>query len=171
MKTAGGQRVYLGLGGNLGDRRANLEAALRGLERFPATRLLAVSGLYETPPVGGPGGQQNYYNAACGVETLLTPKEFLAAIHALERELGRNRPGEIRWGPRIIDIDILLWGALILDEEDLIIPHPRLAERAFALVPLAEIAPGAAHPAARATIRELLERIPEKDAGIRRVPV
>ena len=165
-------RVFLGLGSNQGDRHANILAALRGLGALPQTRLLAASGMYETAPVGGPAGQQYFYNAVGLIETRLTPRELLKATQALEVRLGRDRSGEaVIWGPRSIDIDILLWEGLTLAEPDLLIPHPRLALRAFALAPLAEIAPDAMHPFEGLSVRQLLERIGEDDAGIRRLPV
>lgn len=153
-------RVHLGLGANLGDRQANLLAALAGISSFPRSRLLRSAGTYLTRPVGGPPGQDDYFNSGCLVETWLTPRELLAETRNLETRLGRPPVGgRDPWGPRVIDIDILLWEGLIMSEPDLVIPHPRLAERAFALMPLADLDPGAVHPGNGLTMSGLLERM------------
>lgn len=130
--------AYLGLGSNLGDREAMLRAAIAALDATPDVRVTAVSSLYETPP-WGPVPQGPYLNACVALDTTLSPRELLTLCLAIERDHGRERA--IRWGPRTLDIDVLLYGDEAIDEEGLIVPHPRMTERAFVLVPLAEIAP------------------------------
>jgi 2-amino-4-hydroxy-6-hydroxymethyldihydropteridine diphosphokinase len=142
--------VYLGLGANLGDRRATLEAARAGLAAVAA--IDACSALYETPPWGGVE-QPPFLNAVCRARTALAPRALLAAAQALERDLGRVP--SVRWGPRAVDIDILLYDALVYADEALVIPHPRLAERAFVLVPLCDLAPDLRHPTLHQTLAAL----------------
>jgi 2-amino-4-hydroxy-6-hydroxymethyldihydropteridine diphosphokinase len=149
--------AYLALGSNLGDRRANLEAALAALRANTAVRVLAVSGFIETEPVGGPPGQGPYLNGAAAVGTDLEPHALLAECKRIEKSLGR-RDGP-RWGPRIVDLDILFYGALVLDTPDLTLPHPRLRERRFVLEPLAAIAPDLVDPVTGLTVGELLARL------------
>jgi 2-amino-4-hydroxy-6-hydroxymethyldihydropteridine diphosphokinase len=149
--------VYLGLGSNLGDRRANLEKALVALRSHPQIHGLVVSGFIETPPEGGPPGQRPYLNGAACFSTELEPEALLAELKSIEQALGR-RDGP-RWGPRPIDLDILLYGSTILDTPDLVIPHPRMRDRLFVLRPLAEIAPDVRDPVTRMAIKNLLLRL------------
>ena len=153
--------VYLALGSNLGDRERNIAVALRRLE--PLVRVEAVSALYETDPV--PEGQPPYLNAACRIVTGLQPKALLRHIKEVERELGR-RGGE-RWGPRPIDIDLLLYGDLVIDDDGLQVPHAALAERPFVLVPLADIAAGVHHPALAGSIGELASKADRSGVRLR----
>ncbi|MBE3069632.1 MAG: 2-amino-4-hydroxy-6-hydroxymethyldihydropteridine diphosphokinase [Planctomycetes bacterium] len=149
--------VYLGLGSNLGDRRANIAAALAAIAAHPAIHIEATSTLIETAPVGGPPGQGPFLNGAARLRTDLAPAALLAELKAVERAGGRHDGP--RWGPRPIDLDILLYGAEVLDTPDLAIPHPRLRERRFVLAPLAEIAPDAVDPVTGLTVRALLARL------------
>lgn len=130
--------AYLGLGSNLGDRAAHLRRARELLAATPGVSLAGASAVYETEPVGRTD-QPPFLNQVLAVRTRLAPAALLERAQAVEAALGRVR-GE-RWGPRVIDVDILLYGEMVVRRPDLEIPHPRLAERAFALVPLAELAP------------------------------
>jgi 2-amino-4-hydroxy-6-hydroxymethyldihydropteridine diphosphokinase len=141
----------IGLGGNLGDRRGFIGRALAALAEQPGIRLVAVSALYETEP-WGKTDQPRFLNAAARIATALPPRSLLAAAIAVERSLGRER-GE-RWGPRTIDLDILLYGDRTIDEPGLTVPHPRLTERPFVLAPLADVVPDAR--IAGRTVREWL---------------
>lgn len=133
-------RAWLALGGNVGDSRALLNQAIEKLCESGDTRLLARSSDYATPP-WGVTDQPAFVNLCIAVETSLPPRDLLSRAHAVERALGRDRTNERRWGPRSVDIDIIDYNHLTLQEPDLLLPHPRLFERAFVLVPLAEIAP------------------------------
>ncbi len=150
--------VYLGLGTNLGDRPRNLRAALDRLARW--VKVTAVSRVYETEP-WGIREQPRFLNMAVAGETSLAPEELLRELKRIEREMGRTEG--VRYGPRVIDIDILLYGDLQLDRGGLKIPHPRLAERRFVLAPLAEIAPALIPPGMNLTVQELLERLPDEE--------
>ena len=141
-------RAFLAIGSNLGDRAARLREAVRGMPD-----VVAVSATYETDPVGGPE-QGPFLNAVVELDTELTPRQLLQLCHRLESAAGRVRTE--RWGPRSLDVDVLLVGDAVVDEPDLQVPHPRLWDRAFVLVPLADLAPD-------------LVPDPPADAGVRRV--
>ncbi|HEY7379730.1 MAG TPA: 2-amino-4-hydroxy-6-hydroxymethyldihydropteridine diphosphokinase [Gaiella sp.] len=145
--------AYVGLGANLGDRAATIAAAVEQLELLPQTSVLRVSSLRETEPVGILD-QPRFLNGVAALETRLVPRALLDGLLAIERVLGRERSGP-RFGPRTIDLDLLLYGAEVLDEPGLTVPHPRLHERRFALEPLAELDPGLDVPG-RGTVSELL---------------
>ncbi len=152
--------AYLGLGTNLGDRWRNLREALRLLASGPGLRLLRCSQAYETEP-WGVTEQPRFLNCVAGVAVTLSPEALLTRCQAVEREVGRV-PGP-RWGPRLIDVDILLYGTQVVELPHLEIPHPRLHLRAFALIPLAELAPSAVHPALSRCIGELAQAIEGRD--------
>jgi 2-amino-4-hydroxy-6-hydroxymethyldihydropteridine diphosphokinase len=140
-------RAYIGLGSNLGDRRAQLDEALRRLETDPAVAVVAVSSFRDTDPVGVVD-QPRFLNAAAALDTSLPPRELLDRLLAVERALGRDRSGE-RWGPRTVDLDLLFYGDLALDQPGLTVPHPRLDERRFVLEPLVELDPALTLPDGR----------------------
>jgi 2-amino-4-hydroxy-6-hydroxymethyldihydropteridine diphosphokinase len=145
-------RAYVGLGSNLGDRAAYLLLGLSAHSRLPETRLLRLSPVYETDPVGPP--QPPYLNMVTELETALSPKGLLAEMLGIEKALGRER--RERWGPRTLDLDLLLYGDLVLEEAGLSVPHPRLHERAFVLVPLLDLLPEGRHPLLGQSFAELL---------------
>jgi len=152
--------VYLGLGSNMGDRQNNLDKALDLLSR--RLRLGKVSSVYETAPVGNTD-QPQFLNMVCQVHTRLTPEGLLALAKGIESKLGRTGKSN---APRPIDIDILLYAEQVMETPGLVIPHPRMTERAFVLSPLAEIAPDAVHPTTGKTIKELLQDITENQGAL-----
>jgi 2-amino-4-hydroxy-6-hydroxymethyldihydropteridine diphosphokinase len=146
--------AYIALGSNLGDREANLDRALELLRAAPDVMIVKVSRYHETDPVGGPPGQGKYLNAVAELQVFLEPAELLRVMLDVEHRLGRVRAE--RFGPRTIDLDLLLYGDKESDEPNLSLPHPRMHERAFVLAPLAEIAPAARHPRFDCTVLDLL---------------
>lgn len=138
-------RAAIGVGTNLGDRLATIEAAMWTLDEADGIDVVDVSGVWETAPWGGVE-QQPYLNAVVLVDTTLSPHDLLADLQATEAAFGRDRAREVRWGPRTLDLDVLLLGDQEVDTPDLVVPHPRLVERAFVLVPLLEVMPGATLP-------------------------
>lgn len=158
--------VYLSLGSNLGEREANLRAAI---ERLAALgQVVAVSSFYETEPVEF-ARQPWFLNCAVALQTEKMPKQFLSALQGIEKVMGRQRTQPK--GPRVIDLDILLFGNSVVDSGGLTIPHPALHERRFVLEPLAEIAPEQRHPVFKRTIRELRDALPAGPPVVRKVPV
>jgi 2-amino-4-hydroxy-6-hydroxymethyldihydropteridine diphosphokinase len=156
-------RAYVGLGANLGDREDTIRRAVALVDELAGVAVVRVSSLRETEP-WGPVDQPRYLNGAVAVETDVPPRELLDALLDVERRLGRARDDEERWGPRTIDLDLLLYGDLVLDEPGLDVPHPRLHERRFALEPLAELAPDALVPG-RGTVAELLRVLETPQQG------
>ena len=157
-------KAYLGLGSNIGDRLENLRGALYHLNNAPEILVQKVSPVYETIPVGGPQ-QPDYFNAAVEIDTNLEAENLLELCLSFEQKMGRIRG--VHWGPRIIDMDILLYGELIINTERLKIPHHHMHERAFVLKPLADIAPDIMHPVLGLTVREMLAGV--GDSGVRKI--
>ncbi|MBX7257205.1 MAG: 2-amino-4-hydroxy-6-hydroxymethyldihydropteridine diphosphokinase [Candidatus Hydrogenedentes bacterium] len=157
--------VYLSIGSNLGDRQENLLGAVECLEKIPGTRVFVVSSVYETAPIGDID-QPSFLNLAVGIETALTPLELLDATQDIERLMGRV-PSR-RWGPRLVDIDIVLWDDRVMDTDRLRIPHPEFRKRAFVLRPLTEIAPETVDPVTGRTVVQLAAS-PEAQGEVRRL--
>lgn len=147
-------KAFIALGSNLGDRRGNIEKAIEELKGSLMVEVVKVSKLYETDPVGGPP-QDKFLDGAAEIRTQLTPHELLALLKITEKKVGRT-PSKVKWGPREIDLDILLYGDLVMDDPDLIIPHPQLHLRRFMIEPLSEIAPKVIHPVLKKTAMEIL---------------
>ncbi|NNF42053.1 MAG: 2-amino-4-hydroxy-6-hydroxymethyldihydropteridine diphosphokinase [Phycisphaerales bacterium] len=150
--------AYIGLGSNVGERADHLRAAVAALAAEADITVTAVSGVLETMPVGGIE-QPPFLNAVVEVETTRSPRALLDACQRIERERGRDRRTGGRWGPRTLDLDILLFGSAIVREPGLTIPHPRLPERRFVLGPLTEIAPKAVHPGLGRSVESLFEAL------------
>ena len=142
-------KTYIGLGSNLGEREAQIRLALDDLARLPGSRLVRASSLYDSEPLGDVE-QPNFLNAVAELETELTPRQLLWNLQLIERRLGRTRTR--RWGPRTIDLDLLLYGPLVVEEPDLQIPHAEMTRRSFVLVPLVELDPLLVHPVTGETL-------------------
>lgn len=151
------KQAYIGFGSNLGDRVAHCRACVRLVGETPGCRILGCSDLFRTEPVGVQG-QDWYVNGVFCLGTLLSPRELLSAILGVEAKMGRVRHG--RWEPRIIDLDLLLYGDEVIREPGLNVPHPLMHERRFVLVPLAQLAPDLVHPALGKSVKVLLQACP-----------
>lgn len=161
-------RCLIALGSNLGDRMENLRAGVAGIGDTPGIDIVAVSPLYETAPVGGPDDQGPYLNAALAADTTLGASDLLALLHRIEA--GRERQRVVHWGPRTLDLDLLVHGDLVCDAETdidagigtrtLQVPHPRMHERRFVMAPVCDIAPDLVHPRLGRTMRDLLADLP-----------
>ncbi len=158
------KRTYISIGSNLGDRAGYLRRALDLLKEQKGVRLDRVSSLYETEPVGGVE-QGKFLNAVFSLDIALGPYELLGILQEIEARLGRKR--DLRWGPRTVDLDILCYGDTVLEDPLLTLPHPRLIERAFVLVPLVEIAPSLEHPLSGKTMAAHLEALADKAGVVR----
>lgn len=153
--------VYLGIGSNLGDRQAHVDRAIALLKENPDIDVLAVSKLVDTEPVGGPP-QGNFLNGAAKIKTDLLPLELASQLRMIERRLGRQKDAPPNH-PRTMDLDILFYDDVVVEGKNLVIPHPRAAERRFVLEPLSEIAPDLIHPRLQKSIKDLLEALLHAD--------
>lgn len=151
-------RCLIAVGSNLGDRLANVRSAITGLEAADDVEIIAVSKLYETAPVGGPDNQGPFYNAALLVDSTMQAADLLALLHRLEADRERRRI--VRWGPRTLDLDLLVFGDMLCDDPSLQVPHPRQHLRRFVMVPVCDVAPELVHPRLGRTMAELLADLP-----------
>jgi len=150
-------KIYLGIGSNMGDKEANCRKVIELIDREDGIKVVECSSLYLTDPVGGPP-QDRYLNGVVSIETFLEPGALLSVVKGIENEMGRVKaPGPDM--PRVIDIDILMYGDLVIRTPALTVPHPRMHERYFVLKGLAEIAPDAVHPVLGVSVKELLEKV------------
>lgn len=150
-------KVFLAIGSNLGDREANCREALESLEAVKELKVRTTSSIYETDPVGGPP-QGKYLNAVLELETQLEPQNLLDILKGIELDMGRESLPRKDF-PRVIDLDILTYGDLVIDSENLTVPHPRMHERSFVLKGFSEIAPDEVHPVLGKTVRQLYEEL------------
>jgi 2-amino-4-hydroxy-6-hydroxymethyldihydropteridine diphosphokinase len=151
------QGVFIGIGSNLGDRRANIAEALDRISKLPGTRIVKESSFYESEPHGD--AKNWFVNTAIELDTEFTPENLLKKLKAVEAAMGRKRVKGKRWGNRIIDLDILLYGQLVLNKRNLKVPHPELHRRRFVLLPLCELGPQMIHPILQHTVSGLLAEV------------
>ncbi len=154
--------AFVSLGGNRGDVAACFAGAIRAISGMPGVESVRMSSIYETAAVG-PIAQDDFLNAVAWLRTTLTSRELLDLLQGVERLFGRDREAEQRWGPRTLDLDLLLYGDQTINEPGLAVPHPRMTERLFVLAPLAELAPGLILPGHRASIDEICGNLAAKD--------
>ncbi len=152
----GWHQAYIAIGSNLGDKDHYLEEGIEALSALPDVKVCKVSDILTTPPYGGVE-QEDFRNGCLMIETLYTPKELLSVLHGIEERAGRER--KVHWGPRTLDLDILLYDGLVYEDEGLIIPHVDMENRAFVLEPMAQLAPNLRHPVLRKTMSQLLTEL------------
>jgi len=153
-------RAFIALGANLPGKRRAIADAIGRMGELPRTRLIGCGKIRSTAPVGGPPDQGRFLNTAAEIETAIGPARLLAALLTIERIMGRDRTHEPHHGPRIIDLDLLLYGELVIESRGLILPHPRLHQRRFVLDPLCDLAPNLLHPILQKTMLDLRAAIP-----------
>lgn len=156
--------IYIGIGANLGDREKTLQEAVRVLNAHPEIAVVAASAVYETAPVGVID-QPDFLNAVLQIRTRLSARKLLCCLLAVERQFGRTR--RTRWGPRTLDLDILLYGDAVIHQPGLCVPHPHLHERAFVLIPLCDLDPHLKHPISRQSMRVLAASV--CDSSVRKI--
>lgn len=164
-QSAGNKRTksYIGLGSNLGNRLGNIRFALAAMGQMPGSKVLRMSGVYETEPYGNPD-QPKFLNAAVELETSLEPAVLLKSLQRVEHHMGRVR--QVKWEPRVIDLDILYFGSQVIDTPELKVPHPELFLRGFVLVPLSDLIPDYEDPVKRQKVKALLKKIPRTPKDI-----
>jgi len=156
--------AYVAMGSNLGDREAVFSEVVAAIERESALELRGASPIFETDPIG-PGRQDPYLNAVLRLETALTPADLLEWLQGMESSLGRDRSFRAeRWGPRVVDLDVLFFGDRCIETPGLVVPHPRAHERAFVLIPMAALAPDHAHPVSGVTMQALADALGNRDS-------
>jgi 2-amino-4-hydroxy-6-hydroxymethyldihydropteridine diphosphokinase len=158
-------RAWVGIGSNIGDRLDYVKRALESMAALPSTEIESVSSVYETVPVGA-AGQQHFLNAVAELSTGIEPVELMRRLLAIENECGRVRTGV--WGPRTLDLDLILYDDVEMESRELTLPHPRARGRAFVLVPLAELSPDLSFPGETASVRELLAALGDIGGSVRR---
>jgi 2-amino-4-hydroxy-6-hydroxymethyldihydropteridine diphosphokinase len=159
-------KAYIGLGSNLGNRLGNIRFALAAMGQMPGSSVLRMSAVYETEPVGT-AGQPKFLNAAVELETSLEPSLLLNSLQRIEHHMGRVR--QVKWEPRVIDLDILYYGSLVIDTPELKVPHPEAKDRGFVLVPLCDLDPELVDPVIRQPVKALLKKIPRTKGDIKKL--
>ncbi|MBN1765486.1 MAG: 2-amino-4-hydroxy-6-hydroxymethyldihydropteridine diphosphokinase [Sedimentisphaerales bacterium] len=151
--------AYIGLGSNLGNRHEMIEQAVDMLGQPPGIHVVTLSQLIETPPVGGPAGQENYLNGIAELLCAISSRDLFERLMSIEKKLGRTRT--VKWAPRTIDLDLLMYGSEVINQDDLQVPHPLMHERHFVMSGMNELAPDLVHPVLHRTMRDIFESLPK----------